>query len=525
MMILRPTIGAALALASFASAQQPTIHAYYETDTQGLKITAQVAGASGPGFVFTALPLDAAGAPISPTGLPIATGLLDAQGNGFASAIVTAKQLARLQGRVQLVAQYLAPNNQIVTSAPAALELGLPQTTCETLDFDFTIGDDSGQVAGAVMTDQWDDIGMAISGDNARPAGPDQLILFDSANPTGGDFDLQTPNPAGFNNTQALGQLLIIGENDIDANNDGLVDVPDDEAAGGSLYFDFAGPITLCSVTLVDVDDDPGTELRFYRTSTGGPTTTIPVVSLGDGSVQTILFQEDQVDRFEVFFSGSGAVASVELDPCPTQLNFDETPTGEPRNLPAGTIVDGSNFADLGVTISGTNNTPGNPDEVILFDTLNPTGGDFDLMTPNPAAPGNTEPLGLVLIIAENIIDLDMDGLVDDPDDEAGGGTIRIEWSEDITFFSTRVLDVDGVEIDTLRLFDNNNTLLFSQVIPNVAIDGAVQTVTGGPNGVSGVRVLELELGGSGALSRIRYCPDRLLPPPVTVPPVGTSND
>ena len=93
--------------------------------------------------------------------------------------------------------------------------------------------------------------------------GTDTLIIFDSANPTGGDGDLQTPGP-GANNDEALGNLLIIAENTVDGDGDGLVDVPDDEENGGTIVIDFDRPVTMCALGLLDLDKGGiGSVIRF----------------------------------------------------------------------------------------------------------------------------------------------------------------------------------------------------------------------------------------------------------------------
>ncbi|MEO0480371.1 MAG: hypothetical protein AAF196_12895 [Planctomycetota bacterium] len=485
--------------------------AYYETDVDGIKLTGRIRGANGNAFAFVATHQDAALQP-----LLIGFAPLSSDGQGFFSIVVPDGVVSNLALPLQLAGVFMDGNTPTATK-PANFQFGTAPD-CPEFSFNFAIGDDSELVAGRRMDTQYEDVGIMLSASNARGGGPDVLSLFDSSNPTGGDTDLATPNASGTNNNTALGNLLIIAENNVDsAPVDGLIDTPDDEAQGGSIYFDFTLPAVACELTLVDVDDQPGTEVRFYRNGDlTTPSTVIPVLSLGDGSVQELTFFETDVERMEVFFAGSGAVGGFDVDTCPILLSFDEFQSGEPRGLLAGTIID-DEFADLGVTVSGLNDTPGNPDQVILFDTANITGGDTDLATPQPGAPGNDEALGFVLIIDEDGIDANMDGLVDDPDDEAGGGEIRIDFDEPVTMFSSRVLDVDGIEFDQFILLDGMGNTLATQVVPDMP-DGAVQSVS---FDVPGVRTVILELGGSGALTRVLYCPDRLLSPggggPVTV--------
>ena len=59
-------------------------------------------------------------------------------------------------------------------------------------------------------------------------------MIFDSANPTGGDDDL---------GSDTLGGVLIISE-------DGDSTDPDDNAAGGSICFDFDDVVRMKSITL-----------------------------------------------------------------------------------------------------------------------------------------------------------------------------------------------------------------------------------------------------------------------------------
>ncbi len=489
----------ALSALSFPAVPQepPVLNAYYETDRGGLRLTAEVHHGVGPVFALLAR-ADQNGGP--PAVMDFAA--LDANGHGEIHAVFPTAVIEHLQRQgVQVQLSAAMWDGTSIFETEGDFQVGM-SITSTVLDFDYTIGDDSVMVAGRRIADQYQDVGLDISVRNT--SGPDVAILFDSANPTGGDDDLRTPNPGAYNNTVPLGHLLIIAENVADANADDLIDVPDDDADGGSIYFDFAQKAKIEGVTLVDIDEVRGTQLRFYRNGDlMTPDEVLDLDSLGDGSVQELTFFEDEVDRFEVFFRGSGGVSNLILDTCPKQLNFDELQFGEPRGLPAGTWIT-DNFLDCGVTVAALNNEPRHPDKAILFDTQNITGGDTDLRTPNPGAPGNDEPLGMVLIIAENDVDANMDNLVDDPDDEAAGGRIEINWAYDVTFVRTRILDVDGSEIDYLRLYDAMDNEIYAELIPD-APDGAVQRIA--PM-VPHVRRAVLELGGSGALSRIIYCPD-----------------
>lgn len=198
---------------------------------------------------------------------------------------------------------------------------------------DFNTANGSNVPAGSHITNQYAGDGVIITGQNNNPNHPDKAITFDSNNPTGNDFDLGSPNAAfggpgigaggglgmAGENSVPLGNLIIIAENDIDLNNDGLVDDPDDEAAGGQLIFDFDGPAEIISITLIDLDDGTGGSV-FVTEDVTGNTTSFPIPDLGENSVETIPVGIAAVDSFIVDFRSSGAVAKISYCPSiPTQ--------------------------------------------------------------------------------------------------------------------------------------------------------------------------------------------------------------
>lgn len=124
--------------------------------------------------------------------------------------------------------------------------------------------------AGEIVTNQYEQLGISISATNMG-WGPDIAIVFDSKNPTGGDSDLASPWSGGNIESQTnLEKILIIAENDIDSDNDGIIDRPDDEGnrPAGSIYFDFDS--TMCSIgfDLIDVEgpSEYGNDSGFVAT-------------------------------------------------------------------------------------------------------------------------------------------------------------------------------------------------------------------------------------------------------------------
>ncbi len=150
-----------------------------------------------------------------------------------------------------------------------------------------------------------------------------------------------------------------------------------------------------------------------------------------------------------------------------SKIDFDE------GNLPAGTVIT-DQFE--GLTIS-------TPQEfgVMIFDTNNPTGGDDDL----GAGIGNA------LIISE-------DGDSSDPDDNAAGGTISIEFDELVAVTGIGLLDIDE-EGGTIDFFDDDSKLIEVLEIPAFE-DGNIQRLN--PN-VQGVARMDINLAGSAALTEL----------------------
>jgi len=157
--------------------------------------------------------------------------------------------------------------------------------------------------------------------------GPDIAIVFDSEAPTGGDVDLGAPNQdfggTGIGeggeegkpgaNSDKLGNVLIIAENDVDADDDGLVDDPDDESGGGVVWLSFSHAGRL-SLTIVDVDEDEE-EPRIVLYSKGERIGEVVGENLGDNGVQTIdCSDEGDADLAEIHLDGSASIGNIELE-------------------------------------------------------------------------------------------------------------------------------------------------------------------------------------------------------------------
>jgi len=129
--------------------------------------------------------------------------------------------------------------------------------------------------------------------------------------------------------------------------------------------------------------------------------------------------------------------------------------------LPTGTVLDDQFAVSHGVTFSGINNTSYHPDKLAIFDTDNYTGGDADLAYTGSWAGGNLEdqPLHKIFIIAENARDRNHDGLIDNPDDEARGGTVTIRFDDLIDSFRFDQVDRDDSNGDRVRVYKDGALL------------------------------------------------------------------
>jgi hypothetical protein len=106
--------------------------------------------------------------------------------------------------------------------------------------------------------------GVTFSCDNYRATGPDKLVIFKSDRTGTPDLDLEYPWTAGnlaakLPNTPAvhLDKILIIAEDLLDFDNNGLIDHPDDEAQGGSMFLKFNTPMSSIGFDVIDVELTP----------------------------------------------------------------------------------------------------------------------------------------------------------------------------------------------------------------------------------------------------------------------------
>ena len=168
-----------------------------------------------------------------------------------------------------------------------------------------------------------------------------------------------------------------------------------------------------------------------------------------------------------------------------------------------GQIID-DEYAGMGVTISGSGNTNGLP--AVVFDTANPTGGDFDLGGPFSRVSGDfveTLDPGYVLILQEN--DTCGTSLCDEPDDDANGGSFTFSWDSPIILNSLDFFDIEAHEAGapiTITLATTNG-ILPTFTVPETGGDNTWGRVNF--EGISNVVSMTVNLNGSGAIDNLDF--------------------
>lgn len=184
--------------------------------------------------------------------------------------------------------------------------------------------DNGGLMAGNIPSSVLTNLGtgpIGIYGYNPGFSGTNAAMIFNSSSPTGGDFDLGTPNVdfsgpgvgsggssgSTFENKLALNNLLIVSE-DLDTTD------ANDLRGMGVLEFDFmaVGPVIVHSLTIVDIEGKEGPPMiRFYNAA-GVLFSTISLNTVGNNGVANINFGPVAgVSKMTVHFGGSGALDNL----------------------------------------------------------------------------------------------------------------------------------------------------------------------------------------------------------------------
>ncbi len=212
--------------------------------------------------------------------------------------------------------------------------------------------------AGTKPYETWASQGVHIS-TNSTSKPP---MIFDSSNPSGNDRDLGTPHQdfggpghgtggktgAIGENNKALGNLLIISK-------DGNSNNPDDNASGGTIYFNFDNNVDISSIDIIDLDyGNTNGMIKAYDASDNliGEKA---VIAYGDNSYQKIVLEFTDVRKIAVIIPNSFSVAA--LNYCDSAI-----PTASIGNL----VWNDANNDGLSTGESGISNV-----DVSLYDNAN----------------------------------------------------------------------------------------------------------------------------------------------------------
>ena len=152
----------------------------------------------------------------------------------------------------------------------------------QLLDFEFA--------AGTVVSDQYEGVTIEAQRNGDGPNSQNDAMVFDSANPTGGDSDLATTTQGG---------VLIISE-DNDSSD------PDDNAGGGTFTFTFDAPSFVHDLIFIDTEEPAGTVELFDANGDLIASLVVPVTN--DGGIDQLLIDTAGVSQMVVTLAGSGAI-------------------------------------------------------------------------------------------------------------------------------------------------------------------------------------------------------------------------
>ena len=194
---------------------------------------------------------------------------------------------------------------------------------------------------GQIIDAEWALFGIHITTNDPtnHPA-----MIFDSAQPTGYDWDLGSPNEdfggpgrgtggeegQPGENRWTLGNVLIISE-------DRDQDDPDDHYAGGTFIFSFEEPTWVHEVKLLDIDANETTGKIVAYDQRDNKIGTFSMQPYGNNSVQIVPVNLENVVRLEIHLQSSGAVAALSFcydEPIPVTPEPTPDPTVVPTQEP-----------------------------------------------------------------------------------------------------------------------------------------------------------------------------------------------
>jgi Ca2+-binding RTX toxin-like protein len=207
---------------------------------------------------------------------------------------------------------------------------GTTSTVTKTIDFNELS-------KGTFVDNEYVADGLTISSHSANH----KPMIFDSKNPTGGDWDLHT---------HSLHKVLIISEDNDQSD-------PDDNATGGTLTFTFDEPVTFNKMTFLDMEEK--SYVKFYDEA-GNQIGSTKTIWTADGKYCTKTFNVENVAKMTVTMNASGAVDN---------LVYTQTVTTDPIDggLPAGDSILGGYGNDTIYGEDGNDTLDGGHDHDVVY--------------------------------------------------------------------------------------------------------------------------------------------------------------
>ncbi len=388
----------------------------------------------------------------------------------------------------------------------------------------------------------------AVANTNSQ-GGVNAVMIFDGDGfPLGDDDEDPTdPDPdlrvSGHCPDCAGKHIAVIAERIVDGE-DGVVDIPDDNANGGIQTWVFDQPWFVESFVYVDYEETPDGAARAYsEPDCTGLVATAAISNSpngGDASVQTIFLNANNVRCVEFEYEASGGITDVHLECIKKKKNLDDVIAVGLADLPDGytastvvpipllhggvdvfeaqsvqieigkslidfdglshgdnhAIISGYLLSNFGINleIEGFNGI----DESIIYDSnyMGPevTGFDFDLEDPL-VPPDVNDDVGNLLVMKETGSN--------QPNDSGDGGIIRFKSVDTMSYASIDVID-----------HDNNGGTSVIKSFENFDCTGLIDTsdivVPGGENtwqtvqiNDDGVRCLEIFYEDSGGFTNL----------------------
>jgi hypothetical protein len=297
--------------------------------------------------------------------------------------------------------------------------LGSPTTTLAQCDENVIDFEDqpAGTNLSATTTSQGQPV--TIKGNNPKLPNLNAALLYDSSctgGCTGQDFDLGTPNEdfggpgigdGGANgsptqNDEALVNLLIVATNLTDANNDTLVDTPNDQkntTTTREIDFSSFAPVSVLSLKLIDVGDTEGPAKIELFDQNGSSITSANAGNGENNGVEKITMPPNQnVWKMVITMHGSGGVDDIQLS-CPTTTTTQPPVTtttiggGTTTTVPATTTTIGGGTT---TTIGGGTTTTVPATTTTIGATTTTVPATTTTTTPAAAACPNTAELTLL---------------------------------------------------------------------------------------------------------------------------------